>query len=95
MDKIEALVLDLSTATNRQLNVEIFEKMLKLRLLHIIGPCYMHGSFKNIFHKLRCIRWDYCPGRCLPSDLHPEQLVSLEMPNSEFRTVWIGAMVRK
>ncbi|KAL8128258.1 hypothetical protein AgCh_015000 [Apium graveolens] len=87
---IEGLIIKQTMSANRHFTAEIFKRMPSLRLLEIIGACDIEGSFDNSLYELRCFRWDHCPWTYLPSSFRPQKLVSLDMPYSEFKTLWKG-----
>ncbi|KAL8128299.1 hypothetical protein AgCh_015038 [Apium graveolens] len=89
-NNLEGLILDLTTSVVRQMSTVIFQRMHNLRLLQIIDANDITGSFENLLPKLRCIRWHYCPWRCLPSTFCPEDLVSFDMPGGKFKRLWKG-----
>ncbi|XP_017225293.2 disease resistance protein RPV1 [Daucus carota subsp. sativus] len=88
MDKIEGLIIDLTMSTNKYCNAEIFERLPNLRLLKLVDVHGIKGNFKTSFRELRCISWHGCPWMHLPSAIHLQKLVFLDMPFSRFETLW-------
>nr|VDD50331.1 unnamed protein product [Brassica oleracea] len=76
-----------------------FEGMTRLQFLRFKSP-YSSGKnnklilpldLNNLPRKLRVLRWDEFPLRCLPPDFAAEFLVILEMRNSSIEKLWKGA----
>ncbi|KAL8128049.1 hypothetical protein AgCh_014842 [Apium graveolens] len=88
LDKIEGLVLDLTQATNKQIDSQIFERLPKLRLLEILNVHDIKGHFRNSFQELRCIHWSYSTWTRIPSSFRPRNLISILMPFSNFKMLW-------
>ena len=94
-NNIEGLVLDLTTSTDGQMTISLFERMPNLRLLRLINARDIKGNFSNLFPKLRCIRWHSCPWTHIPSTFHPQNLISMDMPMGRFKILWKGPVVCK
>ncbi|KAK4343700.1 hypothetical protein RND71_036794 [Anisodus tanguticus] len=80
---VEAIVLESPVLKDVPLNTKTFEKMAKLRVLQI-NHVQLYGSFQYLPESLKCLRWYYCPLKCLPSDFCLENLVILDMSYSKF-----------
>ncbi|KAJ8528537.1 hypothetical protein K7X08_022229 [Anisodus acutangulus] len=80
---VEAIVLESPVLKDVPLNTKTFEKMAKLRVLQI-NHVQLYGSFQYLPQSLKCLRWYYCPLKCLPSDFCLENLVILDMSFSKF-----------
>ncbi|XP_059296326.1 disease resistance protein RPV1-like isoform X1 [Lycium ferocissimum] len=80
---VEAIVLESPVLKDVPLTTKTFEKMEKLRLLQI-NHVQLYGSFQYLPQSLKCLRWYYCPLKCLPSDFCLENLVILDMSFSKF-----------
>lgn len=90
MDKVEGLILDFSTSTNKYCNAKMFERLRNLRLLKFVDVHGIRGDLMNTssFPELRGISWNHCPWTCLPSSLSLQKLVLFDMPSSRFETLW-------
>ncbi|KAM0023272.1 putative leucine-rich repeat domain superfamily [Helianthus debilis subsp. tardiflorus] len=64
-----------------------FARMPNLRLLQL-NNTNLVGSFRGLFKELRWLSWHRFPMECLPSDFHPENLISLDMQRSNLHTLW-------
>ncbi|KAL5554506.1 hypothetical protein UlMin_041907, partial [Ulmus minor] len=73
------------------LRPDVFKKMSKLRLLKI-SPynVYIDGDLKHLPNSLRYLHWEYYPGKSLPSNFKPQNLVELDMPNSRLEQLCDG-----
>ncbi|CAG7894787.1 unnamed protein product [Brassica rapa] len=50
-------------------------------------------EFDYFPHRLRLLRWDNCPLRCMPSKFCPSNLVKLQMLGSKLQKLWEGVQV--
>ncbi|WJZ87752.1 hypothetical protein VitviT2T_007107 [Vitis vinifera] len=99
MKKVEAIFLDLSRSKQLQFSTKIFAKMKRLRLLKIYWRDYC-GSMKKEFkvilpedfqfpsHELRYLHWEGYSLKSLPSNFHGENLVELNMMDSNIKQLW-------
>ncbi|KAL1834507.1 hypothetical protein ACET3Z_004158 [Daucus carota] len=71
---------------------ETFRRMWKLRIL-LLATVNITGSFERTFENLRVLSWYRCPLKFLPYEFFPQKLVSLDLPNSQLRTMWEPNMV--
>lgn len=79
-----------------------FEGMRNLQFLVVIdyvgywvpqGRLHLpHGLF-YLPRKLKLLRWDAYPSKCLPSNFKAECLVELRMRNSSLEKLWEGTLV--
>lgn len=65
-------------------STKVFSEMKNLRLLQI-DHLTLQGSFKDIFKELRVLSWNDCHLEHLPSDLHLDKLVILDVKHSSFK----------
>lgn len=99
------LGIDLNiAAVKNKLSIDkgAFERMHHLQFLRLKSP-YVYGKnnnklfmpqgLNNLPRKLRVLRWDEFPLRCLPPTFLAEFLVILEMRNSSIEKLWEGAPV--
>ncbi|KAH9726116.1 Disease resistance-like protein DSC1 [Citrus sinensis] len=96
-EKIEGICLDMSKVKEMHLNSDTFTKMPKLRFLKFYrssingeNKCkvsYLQGPG---FAEMRYLYWYGYPLKSLPSNIHPEKLVLLEMPHSNIQQIWDG-----
>ncbi|KAL5554633.1 hypothetical protein UlMin_042034 [Ulmus minor] len=83
-----------------QLRPDVFEEMCKLRLLKIarhyvaeswkVNKVYIDGDLKYLPNGLRYLHWEDYPGKSLPSNFKPQNLVELNMPYSNLEQLWDG-----
>ncbi|KAL5541477.1 hypothetical protein UlMin_009187 [Ulmus minor] len=59
----------------------VFEEMLKV---------YIDGDLKYLPNCLRYLHWECYPGKSLPSNFKPRNLIELHMPNSKLEQLWDG-----
>lgn len=76
-----------------------FKRMSNLRFLkfYTFGKedrLRLHESFDYLPSKLRLLCWDKYPMRCMPSKFCPQNLVILEMNNSNLENLWEGVSVK-
>lgn len=83
-----------------QLNPQTFKMMHNLRLLQFYKSSKNQGSnvyLPSFLHSLpddlRFLRWDAFPQRSLPLDFSPENLVQLDMRDSQLEQLWEGGQV--
>lgn len=67
-------------------------KMSRLRLL-ILKKVDFSGSLDNFSNELRYIEWDEYPFMYLPSSFEPNQLVQLNLKQSNIKQLWKGKKV--
>ncbi|XP_059665316.1 disease resistance protein RUN1-like [Cornus florida] len=69
-----------------RVNVDIFAKMKRLKLLKLRGirPC---GRLSYLSNELCYLDWDGYPERYLPSSFHPQNLVHLQLRNSQIKQI--------
>ncbi|XP_059665517.1 disease resistance protein RUN1-like [Cornus florida] len=67
-------------------NVDVFEKMKKLKLLKLSGirPC---GHLTYISNELCYLDWDEYPAKFLPSNFHPKNLVRLRLCQNQIKEI--------
>lgn len=85
-------------------NNSVFKGMRNLRFLDIYTKRRMSSEKEERLHllegldylppKLRLLRWDRCPMRCMPSKFCPKYLVKLKMEGSKLEKLWEGVVVR-
>ncbi|KAJ9701111.1 hypothetical protein PVL29_006455 [Vitis rotundifolia] len=101
MKNVEAIFLDLSRSTPLQVSTKIFAKMKQLRLLKIYWSGYRgttEKKFKVILpkdfqfpaHELRYLHWEGYPLKSLPSNFLGENLIELNMRDSNIKQLWQG-----
>jgi hypothetical protein len=84
---VEGLILNLSVLEDVHIKTEAFAKMKNLRLLQINGANLTRCD-RLLFEELRWLCWHKCPLKFLPSNFHLENLVILEMQDSNVKEVW-------
>jgi hypothetical protein len=85
---VEGLILNLSILDDDvNIKTEAFAKMKNLRLLQINGA-NLTGCYIHLFEGLRWLCWHRCPLKFLPSNFHLENLVILDMQDSNVKEVW-------
>ncbi|XP_059665555.1 disease resistance protein RPV1-like [Cornus florida] len=67
-------------------DVNVFEKMKKLKLLKLSGirPC---GRLTYISNELCYLDWDDYPAKFLPSNFHPKNLVQLRLCHNQIKEI--------
>lgn len=50
-------------------------------------------GFNYLPHKLKLLRLDGYPMKCMPLNFRPENLVKLQMPGSKLKRLWKGVQV--
>ncbi|XP_058732485.1 disease resistance protein RPV1-like [Vicia villosa] len=96
-DSVQCIFLDMCRIKEVQLNPQTFKMMHNLRLLQFYKSSKNQGS--NVYipsfllslpDDLRFLRWDAFPQRSLPLDFSPENLVQLDMRDSQLEQLWEG-----
>ncbi|KAJ4723837.1 putative disease resistance protein (TIR-NBS-LRR class) [Melia azedarach] len=89
---IQGISFDMSQIEEINLNPCIFQKMPKLRFLNFYGEnkCKFSHLRNSEFFELRYLQWQGYPLKSLPSRMHPENLVSLELYDSKVEKLWDG-----
>ncbi|KAJ4710459.1 Disease resistance protein (TIR-NBS-LRR class) family [Melia azedarach] len=90
---IEGISLDMSEIEEIILNSDTFKKMHRLRILRFMGDinkCKLSHFCGPGFSEVRYLHWHGYPLKSLPSNIRPENLVSLELPCSEVQQLWTG-----
>ena len=82
-DKIRGIMLHLPKPTKVQLHAQAFGKMENLKYL-MISNVLISREIKYLPNELRLLEWDRY-AFSLPSNYHPQQLVSLDMSRSRIR----------
>ncbi|KAL5554525.1 hypothetical protein UlMin_041926 [Ulmus minor] len=84
-----------------RLRPDVFEEMRQLRLLKFYDAShcyflyrkvkvYIDGDLKYLPNGLRYLHWEHYPGKSLPSNFKPHNLVELHMPDSKLEQLWDG-----
>ena len=96
--------MDLSRSKQLKFSFKVFAKMKRLRLLKIYWRDHC-GSMKNEYkvilpedfqfplHELRYLFWEGYPLKSLPSNFHGENLVELNMMDSNIKQLCKGNKV--
>ncbi|MED6217012.1 hypothetical protein PIB30_013483 [Stylosanthes scabra] len=96
-DAIQGMKLDTyQIQQNLCLSVDTFKKMPNLRYLKFFISIREHGKLNGLqlpedlefSEKLRHLEWHAYPLSSLPSNFCPEKLVTLQMPNGQFKRLW-------
>ena len=102
---IEAISLDMSSSNARDINLtpNAFAKMEKLRLLkfYVSNVGDNRGNkvhvpdegFESVFNELKYLHWYGFPLKSLQPNFQSENLVIVEMHNSNVEELWSGFMV--
>ncbi|XP_042940458.1 probable WRKY transcription factor 19 isoform X2 [Carya illinoinensis] len=83
---IQGIKLDLLGQKHILLNPRAFTKMKRLRLLIICHACFSEGP-KSLSNELRLLDWAAYPSPSLPSNFHPQKLVTLNMYHSKIKQI--------
>lgn len=84
---IEGLALKLPKASKNIFSTKSFKKMKKLRLLQLAGV-HLDGDFEYLSRNLKWLCWNGFPLTCIPTEFYQENLVSIELENSNVKHVW-------
>ncbi|KAJ4963303.1 hypothetical protein NE237_023242 [Protea cynaroides] len=88
--KVESLHLDFGYASkDHYLKSEGFQAMSKLRLLRI-DYANLVGNSEHLFSKLRWLSWKGCPLEFTPANFYLEELVVLDLSQSNVTEDWKG-----
>jgi hypothetical protein len=71
----------------RLIETTAFKNMKNLRLLQI-NNVHLTGSCEHLSKELRWLCWHECPLEFLPHNFHLENLVILDMQQSNVKEVW-------
>lgn len=86
---MKGLALNPPILEDLHLKTEAFANMKNLMLLQINNVILnLEGCFENISKELRWLQWNQCPLKYLPSKIHLENLVVLDMQHSSIKQVW-------
>ncbi|XP_059644291.1 disease resistance protein L6-like [Cornus florida] len=86
---VEALNLDFESGSQPCFTNEEFVGLEKLRYLRLDGVKLV-GDFKNHFSRLRWLNWRGCPPHFEPTNFHLENLVVLDLSQSDITEDWMG-----
>jgi hypothetical protein len=86
---VEGLALDVQESYS----TKSFTKMRRLKLLQI-NRANLVGSYSLLPKELIWLCWSVCPLKSLPSDFHLNDLVILDMQESNVRKLWKGTKVK-
>ncbi|XP_033509467.1 disease resistance protein RUN1-like isoform X2 [Nicotiana tomentosiformis] len=83
-ENVEVLKVDPGTLKGVNLSTKAFEQMKNLRVL-IINELHISGDFGLLSKKLRWLSWKKCPLKCISSNFPAENLVVLDMEESDIQ----------
>ncbi|GAY36059.1 hypothetical protein CUMW_279070, partial [Citrus unshiu] len=93
--KVEGICFDMSRIKEIYLHPDTFTKMCKLRFLKFYNSkddgenkCKVSYLVGPGFAEVRYLHWYGYPLKSLPSNIHPEKLVSIEMPHGNIQQLW-------
>jgi hypothetical protein len=89
---IKGMALKLSRPNAKCFSSKAFENMKRLRLLQLAGV-KLDGDFKYLSRSLRWLSWNGFSLTYIPANFHRENLVSIELENSNVKFVWKEAQV--
>lgn len=89
---VEGLTLKLPRANEKCFSTKAFKKMKRLRLLQLAGV-QLDGDFEYLSRNLRWLSWNGFPLKCIPTSFYQENLVSIELVNSNVKFLWKEAQV--
>ncbi|KAL0692987.1 hypothetical protein Bca4012_060167 [Brassica carinata] len=104
-DKVRGVILDMSNMEEKPLDNQAFVSMSSLLYLKVYySLCSMHskagcklnlpdGIYFSKDNILRYLDWMSFPGKELPSDFEPTNLIDLRLPYSKIKCVWECAKV--
>nr|XP_016497030.1 PREDICTED: TMV resistance protein N-like [Nicotiana tabacum] len=82
--KVEVLKVDRRAFEGVNLSTKAFKKMKNLRVL-IMDELHISGDFELLSKVLRWLSWKKCPLKCIPSNFPAENLVALDMQESDIQ----------
>ncbi|XP_033511363.1 disease resistance protein RUN1-like [Nicotiana tomentosiformis] len=82
--KVEVLKVDRRAFEGLNLSTKAFKKMKNLRVL-IMDELHISGDFELLSKELRWLSWKKCPLKCIPSNFPAENLVVLDMRESDIQ----------
>ncbi|KAG5514367.1 hypothetical protein RHGRI_035693 [Rhododendron griersonianum] len=91
-EAVEGLVLNFHEPNEVQVNSKAFEKMNRLWLL-CLNYVHLRKGYEHISRRLMCLCWIGFPLKCLPSKLHMENLVTLDLRYSSLKKAWKGTKI--
>ncbi|CAA7014455.1 unnamed protein product [Microthlaspi erraticum] len=102
--KVLGIALDMDEIDVLRIHKEAFKGMCNLRFLKMYSKkweqqnevryhWHLSGGFNYLPHKLRLLRLDGYPKKCMPSKFSPENLVKLQMRGSKLKRLWNGVHV--
>nr|XP_016508750.1 PREDICTED: disease resistance protein TAO1-like [Nicotiana tabacum] len=83
-ENVEVLKVDRETLKGVNLSTKAFEQMKNLRVL-IMDELHISGDLGLLSKKLRWLSWKKCPLKCIPSNFPAENLVVLDMRESDIQ----------
>ncbi|KAL5778555.1 hypothetical protein ACOSQ2_009292 [Xanthoceras sorbifolium] len=97
-EAIEGIALDMSKIRDLHVNSHTFAKMHNLRFFKFYSSSYgekknkvhVFHDLESIFTELRYLHWHGCPLKSLTRNFLPENLVALDMPQSNVEQLWSG-----
>ncbi|CAL9237546.1 unnamed protein product [Arabidopsis halleri] len=94
---VMGISFNVSTIPNGvHISAKAFQNMRNLRFLSIYETRRDINLRVNVPedmdfpHRLRFLRWEVYPGKCLPSTFRPEYLVELNLQNNKLEKLWEG-----
>ncbi|KAG5514361.1 hypothetical protein RHGRI_035687 [Rhododendron griersonianum] len=91
-EAVEGLFLNFHELNVVQVNSKAFEKMNRLWLLHL-NYVHLREGYEHISRRLMWLCWNGFPLKCLPSTLHMENLVTLDLCYSSLKKAWNGTKI--
>ncbi|XP_043687822.1 disease resistance protein RPV1-like [Telopea speciosissima] len=88
---VEGILLDwkFESAAKDDLSYENFVKMHNSRFLHFdFSDVNVNGDFPRLPSKIRWFHWNSCPLTVLPANFYHEELVLLELSESDIKLDW-------
>jgi len=73
-------------------STKAFKKMKRLRLLQLAGV-KLDGDFEYLSRSLRWLSWNGFSSTHIPTNFYRENLVSIELENSNVKLLWKEAQV--
>ncbi|XP_058200244.1 disease resistance protein RUN1-like [Rhododendron vialii] len=91
-ESVGGLFLNFHELNEVQVNSKAFEKMDRLWLLHL-NYVHLKEGYEHISKRLLWLCWNGFPLKCLPSKLHMENLVTLDLRYSSLKKAWNGSKI--
>ncbi|CAI0432364.1 unnamed protein product [Linum tenue] len=88
-EAIRGIILNIQVSMSHEFEMKALQKMRNLQLLQL-NYGKLKGNYKYLPRSLIWLSWHGSPLKCMPSCLHLEKLVVLDMQRSSLKHIWHG-----